>query len=172
MLLVCQLDRVAALLAVEVVPRARSPSNEHLAGGVARDGRQRRWLPGMTPRSYVVSVLDEERTRVASVPRGEDGLELFRDPIDIEADEDGSDKAKRRLCSSRRRLPSKRDSRSDLPLVERAINAMVIKGYAADSELWPRSEYVEKALGPISTPQGNHQGLGRGDFDGRHRRSS
>ena len=158
MYLVSELDRVAALLAVEV----------HGRKTVERASREA-WLqmgesalaPGMTSRSYIVSVLDEKRAHLASDPRGEEFLELVRNPIDIEADEDGRQSEKAFMLVETA-LPSKQQP-PELPLVELAMHAMVIKGYAADSEL-AEVESVAKALGPISTPQGNREVWGEDEF--------
>ncbi len=158
MYLASELDRVAALLTVEV----------HGRKTVERASREA-WLqmgdsalpPGITSRSYIVSVLDQKRADLASVPEGEQFLELVRNPVDVEADEDGA-QSEKAFGLVETVLPSTQQP-PELPLVELAVHAMVIKDYAAESEL-ADVESVAQLLGPISTPQGNREVWGEDEF--------
>lgn len=158
MYLASEVDRVVALLTVEVEGRKT----------VERASRAA-WLqmgesvlpPGMTSRTFIVSVLDQKRDELASVPLGAEFLELIRNPVDLDVDEDGtlSEKA---FSLAETTLPAKQQP-SELPLVELAVHAMIIKNYAADSEL-AEVESVAHVLGPISTPRGNREAWGESEF--------
>jgi hypothetical protein len=158
MYLASEVDRVATLLTVAVDGRKtieRASRAAWLQLGEAA------LLPGMTSRSYIVTVLDQKRAQLASVPLGKEFLELIRNPVDIEADEDGTQSEKGFLLVETA-MPSKQQP-PELPLVELAMHAMVIKDYAADSEL-AEVESVAKVLGPISTAQGNREVWGEDEF--------
>lgn len=87
MYLASEVDRVAALLTVAVDGRKtveRASRAAWLQLGEAA------LLPGTTSRSYIVSVLDQKQADLASDPLGEEFLEFVRNPVDVEADADGS----------------------------------------------------------------------------------
>jgi hypothetical protein len=115
----------------------------------------------MTSREYIVTVLDEMRSKLASDPRGEQLLELIRNPVDVEADE-GSAQSEKGFMLVESAMPLTRQP-PELPLIELAMHAMVIKSYAADSEP-AEVESVPKVLGPISTPDGNREAWGEDEF--------
>jgi len=158
MYLASEVDRVAALLTVEL----------HGRKTVERASREA-WLQfgesalplGMTSRSYIVSVLDQKRNDLASVPLGEQFLELVRNPVDVDTDEDGL-QSEKGFALVEEALPLKQDPRA-LPLIELAMHAIVIKDYAAESEL-DEVDAVAKVLGPISTPQTNRRAYGEDEF--------
>ena len=96
MYLLSELERVAALLAVEV----------HGRKTVERASREA-WLQmgestlpsGMTSRSYIVDVIDEKRAALGAEPQGVEFLDFVRNPIDIDADEDGTQSEKGSISS-------------------------------------------------------------------------
>ncbi len=158
MYLLSEFDRVAALLTVEV----------HGRKTVERASREV-WLqigesalpPGMTSRAYIVAEIDEKRAALAAEPRGVEFLNLVRSPIDLDADEDGSQSEKgfnliESLIAGNERSP-------DQPVVELAMHAAVIKGYAEESEL-QEVDSVAQVLGAISTPEINRQVWGEDEF--------
>lgn len=158
MCLTSELDRVVALLTVAVDGRKT----------VERASRAA-WLqmgesvlpPGMTSRSYIVSVFDEKRSKLASDPLGGQFLELVRDPVDLDADEDGK-RSEQGFALVETALPSKGQA-PELPLIELAMHALIIKDYAAESEP-SEVESIAQVLGPISTPQGNRKVWGEAEF--------
>jgi hypothetical protein len=108
-----------------------------------------------------VSVLDQKRNDLASAPLGEQFLDLVRNPVDVDADQDGT-QSEKGFTLVEEALPLRHES-PVFPLVELAVHAMVIKGYAAESEL-AEVESVANVLGPISTPQGNREVWGEDEF--------
>ena len=158
MYLASEVDRVVALLTVGVHGRK-----------TVERASQEAWLqlgesalpPGMTSRSYIVNVIDQKRNALAADPLGSEFIDLVRDPVDVDADEDGS-KSEKGFRLVETALPSKQHP-PELPLVELAVHAMVIKDYAADTEL-AEVESVAKALGPISTPEGNREAFSEAEF--------
>jgi hypothetical protein len=87
----------------------------------------------MTSRAYIIAEIDEKRAALAADPRGVEFLNLVRSPIDLDTDEDGSRSEKgfnliESLIAGNERSP-------DQPVVELAMHAAVIKGYAEESEL-------------------------------------
>lgn len=158
MYLLSELERVAALLAVEV----------HGRKTVERASREA-WLQmgestlpsGMTSRSYIVDVIDEKRAALGAEPQGVEFLDFVRNPIDIDADEDGTQSEKgfnlvNELIAGKERSP-------ELPLIELAMHSIVIKDYAEESEL-AEVDSVAQVLGPLSTPQINRQVWGEDEF--------
>lgn len=158
MYLASDVDHVVALLTVAVDGRKT-------VEGAAREAwlqlGEAALLPGTSSRSYIVSVLDQMRQKLASHPLGEELLEFIRNPVDIDADEDGA-RSEKAFAAAETALPSKRPP-PELPLVELAVHAMIIKDYAADSEL-AEVEAVAQLLGPISTPDGNREVWGESEF--------
>jgi len=158
MYLVSELDRVAALLAVEV----------HGRKTVERASREA-WLqfgesalpPGMTSRAYILNIIDEKRTALEGEPEGAEFLNLMRNPVDIDADEEGTQSEKaflfiEGLVAEKRRSP-------EFPLIDLATHAMVIKDYAAEGE--PSDvDSVAQLLGAISTPESNREAWGESNF--------
>lgn len=158
MYLASEVDRVVALLTVAVDGRKtieRASRAAWLQLGEAA------LLPGATSRSYIVSALEKKRADLASLPQGEEFLELVRNPVDVDADEDGT-RSEKAFALAESALPSKQQP-LELPLVELAVHAMIIKDYAADSEL-AEVESVAHVLGPISTPEGNREVWGESEF--------
>lgn len=153
-----EVDRVVALLTVEI--DGRKTVERASRATWLRIGESA--LPhGMTSRSYILSVLELKRADLASHPLGEQFLELVRNPVDVDADEDGM-LSEKGFALVEEALPQKQDSLA-FPLIELAMHAMVIKDYAAESEL-DEVDSVAQVLGPISTPQGNREAWGEDEF--------
>ncbi|MFZ0575160.1 MAG: hypothetical protein WA304_07885 [Candidatus Cybelea sp.] len=156
--LASEVDRVVAILAAAVDGRRtveRASRAAWLQQGEAA-------LPaGITSRLYIVSTIEQKRAELAGDARGEEFLELVRDPIDLEADEDGL-RSEKGFNLAEELLPSKPQS-PELPLIELAVHSMLIRNYAADSDL-AEVQSVADVLGVISTPQSNREAWGEDEF--------
>lgn len=158
MYLASEVDRVVALLTAVVEGRRtidRASCAAWLQQGEAA-------LPaGMTSRSYIVSAIERKRAELAADTRGEEFLEFVRDPIDLEADADGM-RSEKGFNLAEELIPSHQQS-PELPLIELSVHAILIRNYAADSEL-AEVESVADTLGVISTPQSNREAWGEDEF--------
>ncbi len=158
MYLASEVDRVAAILTADVEGRRtveRASCAAWLQQGEAA-------LPaGMTSRSYIVSAIEQKRAELAADPRGEEFLQFVRDPIDLEADADGL-RSEKGFNLAEDLIPPNQQS-SELSLIELSVHAMLVRNYAADSEL-AEVESVADVLGVISTPQSNREVWGDNEF--------
>jgi hypothetical protein len=158
MYLASEVDRVVALLSAQFEGRKtveRASRTAWLQLGEAA------LVPGMTSRSYILDVINEKRAALAADPRGAELLDLLRNPVDFDADEDGT-LSEKGFSFVEELLTAKQHS-PELPLMELAAHAMIIKDYAAETEL-AEVHSVAELLGPISTPEGNREAWGESMF--------